>query len=74
MTIGPDGMDDIEREIAQWPRWKRLWNDWCPLWLFVPGVIVERRARRAYDYVMTHYWPYERFPHEWRSLWEWGKK
>ena len=27
MTIGPDGLDDIEREIRQWPRWKRwLYN------------------------------------------------
>lgn len=72
MTIGPDGLDDIEREIRQWPRWKRwLYNSrWAfPVYAYLGAAW--GCAYRAYDALVTRCRPHGWFVRELRKT---GKK
>lgn len=63
MTGEPD-----EYELTWWQRWmcRNRYTLWLGSWLGVARC----RWQRLYDDVMIRVWPYDRFPKEWRSLFE----
>lgn len=62
-------MDEIEREIAQWPRWKLwLYTSRLPFWVYVGLGVLHHKVYGLYEKLMICCWPYDRYPQEWRSL------
>lgn len=58
--------DDYDRPPWWWRYRVMFWT--VATWILVTPALIRYRWHRIYDYLMITFWPYDRWPREWKDL------